>query len=105
MTGTSFNSIGVYAFRQWTISLHHCWLLSSLQIVEAIERSLENAQMKTEIASYNRVISEAVGSLSSKTITAATHFPSVRAVQRMVDAVEGLVPLPQQIWRILAAAG
>uniref|UniRef100_A0A146LTI9 Breast cancer anti-estrogen resistance protein 1 n=1 Tax=Lygus hesperus TaxID=30085 RepID=A0A146LTI9_LYGHE len=76
-----------------------------LQIVEAIERSLENAQMKTEIASYNRVISEAVGSLSSKTITAATHFPSVRAVQRMVDAVEGLVPLPQQIWRILAAAG
>ncbi|BES95207.1 Domain of unknown function (DUF3513) [Nesidiocoris tenuis] len=76
-----------------------------LHIVEAIERSLENAQMKTEIATYNRVISEAVGSLSAKTINAATRFPSVRAVQRMVDAVEGLVPLPLQVWRILAAAG
>ncbi|XP_014243174.1 breast cancer anti-estrogen resistance protein 1 [Cimex lectularius] len=75
-----------------------------LLLGESIERSLESSELKDEANTCNRFMSEFLSGLVNKTKSAAVQFPSVKAVQKMVDAVVELSRLPDRFKHSLASA-
>ncbi|KAK9497615.1 hypothetical protein O3M35_004308 [Rhynocoris fuscipes] len=61
-----------------------------IQLADTVHRSLISPNLKRDVEFTTQTLSDAITTVGHKTRTAAVHFPSVSAVQYMVDSVVDL---------------
>lgn len=70
------------------------WLV---QVGDTVHRNVIRAEVRSRVLSCTNALSEALGSTVHKTKKAALHFPSVTAVQEMVDSVVDISHLARDL--------
>ncbi|CAH1398721.1 unnamed protein product [Nezara viridula] len=78
------------------------WAHKLISIGDAVERNLIEGPLKKEVGTSINLIADATSNVVHKTKSAASHFPSVSAVQYMVDSVVDLSHKSKTLKQVLA---
>ena len=78
------------------------WAHKVISVGDAVERNLTDGPLKKEVGTATNLIGDATSNVVHKTKSAALNFPSVSAVQYMVDSVVDLSHKSKTLKQVLA---